>query len=64
MSSCLLDKENDKATEKDRIYITRQEKIEWAEVEKILAQLRECLDQHGDVKSVLKQILPAYHEAG
>ena len=60
----LLDKENDKATEKDRIYITKQDKFEWSEVEKILGQLQESLDQHKDVKAVLKQILPTYHEAG
>lgn len=59
----LLDKENDKATEKDRIYITKQDKVEWEEVEKILEQLQDCLDNHKDVKSVLKQILPTYHEA-
>ena len=60
----LLDKENDKATEKDRIYITRQDKYDWQTVEGWLEKLRDCLENHRDVKSVLKEILPTYHEAG
>ena len=60
----LLDKENDKATEKDRIYITRQDKYDWQTVEGWLEKLRDCLENHRDVKGVLKEILPTYHEAG
>ena len=60
----LLDKENDKATERDRIYVAHQEKHDWATVESMLKTLEDCLERHGDVKACLKEILPAYHEAG
>ena len=60
----LLDKENDQATEKDRIYIARQERFEWNVVEGWLKQLEECLERHGDVKACLHGILPDYQEKG
>ncbi len=60
----LLDKENDRATERERIYITDQEKMEWSEVEQWMTELEACLEMHGDVKKVIRQILPSYHEGG
>ena len=58
----LLDKENDKATEKDRIYITKQDKVEWPQVEAWMKKLEDCLENHGNVKEAIKEILPTYHE--
>ena len=60
----LLDKENDQATTNDRIFIAKQETYDWATVEEWLKKLEDCLERHQDVKKVLKEILPAYHEAG
>lgn len=60
----LLDRENDRATERERIYVTDQEKYDWTTVQGWIAELEDCLDRHGDVKAVLRRILPAYHEAG
>ncbi len=57
----LLDKENDKATERDRIYVARQDHYEWPLVEGWLKRLEEGLDRHEDVKKLLKEILPTYH---
>ena len=59
----LLDKETDRATEKDRIYITEQETVEWETVEGWLETLETAIDQHQDIKKVLGRILPSYHEA-
>jgi len=60
----LLDKENDKATERDRIYVAHQEKYDWTTVESMLNTLEDCLERHGDIKTCLRNILPTYHEAG
>ena len=60
----LLDKENDKATERDRIYVAHQEKYDWATVESMLNTLEDCLERHGDIKACMKNLLPTYHEAG
>ncbi|MBR3431155.1 MAG: polysaccharide biosynthesis protein [Clostridia bacterium] len=59
----LLDKENDKATERERIYVTGQDPVEWGTVEKWFSELETCLEQHGDIKAELRNILPTYHEA-
>lgn len=56
----LLDRETDKATEKDRIYITEQETVEWSTVEGWLGELEDCLDKHQDVKAKIREILPTY----
>lgn len=56
----LLDKENDVATERDRIYIAKQEQTNRAEIEDVLKTLEECLDRHSDVKEVLKSVVPTY----
>ena len=56
----LLDKENDKATERDRIYIARQEKYEWDTVQAYLEKLSDDLEKHKDIRQSLHEILPAY----
>ncbi len=56
----LLDKENDKATERDRIYIAKQERFEWSTVEQWLHRLEESMEKKEDVKETLKEILPTY----
>ena len=58
----LLDKENDQATTNDRIFIAKQETYDWDTVQSWLKKLEDCLERHQDVKKVLKEILPAYHE--
>ena len=57
----LLDKENDKATERDRIYVAKQETYDWQQTEQMLTKLEDCLEKHQDVKKCLQEILPTYH---
>ncbi len=59
----LRDEENSVATEKDKIYIAKQESYDWETVESMLSTLRDCLERHGDVKACLHGLLPAYREA-
>ncbi len=58
----LLDKENDQATERDRIYIAKQDHYDWETVEGYLNQLCEAIEQHRDIKETLREILPTYRE--
>ena len=60
----LLDKENDRATERERIYITDQEPVDWDKVCQWMAELESCIEKHEDVKKELMKILPSYHLAG
>ena len=57
----LLDKENDQATERDRIYVAKQDHYDWETVQGWLEKLDKCLEGHQDVKKVLHEILPTYH---
>ncbi len=57
----LLDKENDQATERDRIYVAKQDHYDWDTVQGWLEKLEKCMEGHQDVKKVLHEILPAYH---
>ena len=57
----LLDKENDQATERDRIYVAKQDHYDWDTVQGWLEKLEKCLEGHQDVKKVLHEILPTYH---
>ena len=59
----LLDKETDHATERERIYITDQEPVEWSRVCQWMTELESCIDRHQDVRKELRKILPTYHEA-
>ena len=56
----LLDRENDQATERDRIYVARQDHYDWETVQGWLEKLEKCLEGHQDVKKVLHEILPTY----
>lgn len=60
----LRDTENDQATEKDRIFIAKQEKTSPEEITAALEKLETCLDTHGDVKKTLAEIVTTYHESG
>ena len=57
----LLDKENDQATERDRIYVAKQDHYDWETVQGWLEKLEKCIEGHQDVKQALHEILPAYH---
>ncbi len=57
----LLDKENDQATERDRIYVAKQDHYDWETVQGWLEKLDKCLEGHQDVKKALHEILPTYH---
>ena len=57
----LRDEENDRATEKDRIYITRQEPVGRDQIARELRELERCLEDRGDVKAEMKRIIPTYH---
>lgn len=59
----LLDRENDRATTRERIYITDQEPVEWSRIREWLDELEQCLERHEDVKKTLGKILNTYHEA-
>ena len=59
----LRDTENDQSTEKDRIFIAKQEKTSPEEIEDALRKLETCLDTHGDVKKALAEIVTTYHES-
>ena len=58
----LRDEETDTATEKERIYIARQEGMSGEEVREALRKLEKCLETHGDVKKTLAEIVPTYRE--
>ena len=58
----LLDKENDVATERERIYVTAQEPVKWETVKHWMKELEDCIHRHGDVKETVKAILPSYHK--
>ena len=59
----LLDKENDQATERDRIYVAKQDHYDWETVQSWLDTLEQAIEHHQDIKETLRGILPAYHEA-
>ena len=58
----LLDKEHDKATERDRIYVAPQDHYDWETVQQYLDKLEQAIEQHKDIKQILQEILPTYHE--
>ena len=55
----LLDKENDRATERERIYITDQEPVDWDTVCQWMAELESCIEKHEDVKKELMKTVKA-----
>ena len=56
----LWDEEHDMATEKDRIFIAKQDPVDQETIQNALTRLENCLDSHGDVKIVLAEIVPTY----
>ena len=59
----LLDKENDQATERDRIYVAPQEHYDWETVQQYLTRLQNAIETRQDIKKTLQEILPTYHES-
>ena len=59
----LRDTENDQATEKDRIFIAKQESTSPEEIQEAIRKLEVCLDTHGNVKKALAEIITTYHES-
>ena len=58
----LLDKENDRATERDRIYVAAQDHYDWETVEGMLRTLEEAIDRHADIRQCLHELLPSFRE--
>ena len=58
----LLDKENDQATERDRIYVAKQDHYDWETVEQMLHELEDTLERHGDIRQCLHKLLPTFRE--
>ena len=58
----LRDEENTQATEKDKIYIAKQESYDWQTVEKMLQTLEETIDRHGDIRQILHELLPNFRD--
>ena len=58
----LLDKENDQATERDRIYVAKQDHYDWETVEQMLRELEDTLERHGDIRQCLHKLLPTFRE--
>ena len=59
----LLDRENDRATERDRIYVASQDHYDWETVQSWMRKLEDTLENHGDIRQALREILPTYREA-
>lgn len=60
LDACVATGKNDVATERDRIYIARQEESSREQIEDVLREFEECLDRHIDVKEFLKSVVPTY----
>ena len=58
----LLDRENDRATERDRIYVAAQDHYDWETVEGMLRTLEEAIDRHADIRQCLHELLPSFRE--
>ena len=58
----LRDEENTQATEKDKIYIAKQESYDWQTVEAMLQTLEETIDRHGDIRQALHELLPNFRD--
>ena len=56
----LRDEETSTATSKDKIFVAKPEQFEWAYVENMLATLQRCLDEKGDMRACMHELLPSY----
>ena len=54
--------ENSTATSKEKIFIAKPEQVDWPQVEHMLACLQECLDEKGDIRACIHELLPSFHE--
>ncbi len=54
--------ENSTATSKEKIFIAKPEQVDWPQVEHMLSRLQECLDQQGDIRACIHELLPSFHE--
>ena len=59
----LRDEETDLATEKDRIFIAKQEPVDAAAISSDLEKLSRALETHGDIKKAMMEIVPTYRPA-
>jgi len=58
----LRDEENSTATSKEKIFIAKPEQVEWQQVEDMLSTLQKCLDEGGDIRACMHELLPSFHE--
>lgn len=56
----LRDEENSTATSKEKIFVAKPEQFEWSFVENMLQQLQRCMDNGGDVRQCMKELLPSF----
>lgn len=49
-------------TNVEKVLVTRPEHFEWDEIEQKLQTLKDCLDQNGDMRAVLREVIPTYYE--
>lgn len=59
----LLDDEGIARTENEKIFIAQPEVISMEAMEEMLRELKECIDQNGDMRAQLHAVLPNYREA-
>lgn len=56
----LRDEENSTATSKEKIFIAKPEQFEWTFVENMLHTLQKCMDEGGDIRQCMKDLLPSF----
>lgn len=54
--------ENSTATSKEKIFIAKPEQVDWPQVEHMLSSLQKCLDEKGDIRQCIHDLLPSFHE--
>ena len=56
----LRDEENSTATNKEKIFIAKPEQVDWPQVEHMLKTLETCLNEKGDIRRVMHELLPSF----
>lgn len=59
----LLDGEGVSKTEKEKIFVARPENIGPERLEEMLSKLQRCLDEGGNMRACLHELVPNFHEA-
>ncbi len=59
----LTDDESLVKTELDKIYVTKPDRITDAELQEMLKTLRKCMEERGDMRACLHEIIPSFREA-